>query len=175
MSVMEIRLLTEHDAATWWHLRLMALKDEPHSFVESVEEHETRSMEETQKYFRALDAENFIVGSFENGELAGMAGFYRQKHAKFRHKGTIWGVYVRPQSRGKGAARAILKEIIRRAKTIAGLEQVLLVVAGTQDQARGLYESLGFERYGIEPRSLKVGDQYIDDELMVLYLHSVID
>lgn len=168
---MEIRLLTEQDGEAWWYLRLSALKNAPHSFAESVEEHESRSMAETRKSFRSLDAENFIVGLFEDGQLAGMAGFYRQKHEKFRHKGTIRGVYVRPESRGKGAGKAMLSELIRCAKTISGLEQVLLVVAATQEKARRLYESLGFTKYGVEPRSLKVGDQYIDDELMVLYLH----
>lgn len=170
---MEIRLLTEHDCEAWWHLRLSALKDAPHSFAESAEEHESRTLEETQRYFRALNSENFIVGLFEDGQLTGMAGFYRHKHAKFRHKGTIWGVYLRPESRGKGAAKSMLNELIRCAETIPGLEQILLVVAATQEKARRLYESLGFRRYGVEPRSLKVGEQYIDDELMVLYLRGV--
>jgi RimJ/RimL family protein N-acetyltransferase len=53
---------------------------------------------------------------------------------------------------------------------IDGLEQILLVVAATQERPRKLYESLGFRRYGVEPRSLKVNGEYIDDELMILYL-----
>ena len=118
-----------------------------------------------------MNEEKFIVGMFEDGELAGMAGFYREKHKKFQHKGVIWGVYVRPQSRRKGAARAILSEVIHRARMIQGLEQVLLVVAATGDKPRRLYESLGFVKYGVEPRSLKVGNEYVDDELMILYLN----
>src|SRR5215831_1881828 len=126
---MEIRPLTVQDAEAWWHLRLIGLKDEPHSFAESAEEHEARSMEQTREYFRSLNSENFIVGAFENAELAGMTGFYREKHTKFRHKGVIWSVYVRLESRGKGIARAILTEVIRRVRLIEGLEQILLVVA----------------------------------------------
>ena len=167
---MELRLLTVQDANAWWRLRLVALKDEPHSFAESAEEHEKRSLEQTEDFFRALNAENFIIGAFENSELAGMAGFYREKHTKFRHKGTVWSVYVRHESRGKGLARAILSEVIRRARMIEGLEQVLLVVAATQEIPRRLYESLGFRKYGVEPRSLKVGGEYVDDELMILFL-----
>jgi RimJ/RimL family protein N-acetyltransferase len=167
---MQIRPLTLQDADTWWHLRLVALKDEPHSFAESAEEHEARSQEDIQKFFRALNSEDFIIGAFEDGELAGMAGFYREKHTKFRHKGTIWGVYVRRESRGKGIAKAILSEVIHRARMIDGLEQILLVVAATQEKPRRLYESLGFRKYGVEPRSLKVSGEYIDDELMILYL-----
>ena len=167
---MQIRPLTLQDADTWWHLRLVALKDEPHSFAESAEEHEARSQEDIQKFFRALNSEDFIIGAFEDGELAGMAGFYREKHTKFRHKGTIWGVYVRRESRGKGIAKAILSEVIHRARMIDGLEQILLVVAATQEKPRRLYESFGFRKYGVEPRSLKVSGEYIDDELMILYL-----
>jgi len=167
---MQIRPLTLQDADTWWHLRLVALKDEPHSFAESAEEHEARSQEDIQKFFRALNSEDFIIGAFEDSELAGMAGFYREKHTKFRHKGTIWGVYVRRESRGKGIAKAILSEVIHRARMIDGLEQILLVVAATQEKPRRLYESLGFRKYGVEPRSLKVSGEYIDDELMILYL-----
>jgi RimJ/RimL family protein N-acetyltransferase len=165
---MEIRLLAANDAESWWHLRLTALKDEPHAFAESAEEHERRSMEETRSWFRGLNGENFIVGAFEDGELAGMAGFYREKHLKFRHKGTIWGVYVRCESRGKGVAKTILNEVISRASRIQGLEQILLVVAATQEKPRRLYESLGFRKYGVEPESLKIGSEYVDDELMIL-------
>lgn len=169
---MEIRVLGESDAEAWWHLRRLALQDEPHSFAESMEEHEAKPIQQAREFFRENGPDNFVVGYFEDGQLAGMAGFYREKHAKFRHKGTIWGVYVRRESRRKGVARAVLNEIIGRVRTNPGIEQILLIVAATQDKARSLYEALGFRKYGVEPRSLKIGSEYVDDELMVLFLDS---
>jgi ribosomal protein S18 acetylase RimI-like enzyme len=167
---MEIRLLTEYDAEAWWQLRLLGLTTDPASFAESAEEHRRKTIEHAREFFRACTAENFVLGGFEDDQLAAMSGFYREKHEKFRHKGTIWSVYVREQSRGKGMAKALLTEIIRRVRIIDGIEQINLIVSATQPIAKRVYSSLGFKHYGTEPKSLKIGDTYIDDELMVLYL-----
>jgi ribosomal protein S18 acetylase RimI-like enzyme len=171
---MEIRFLTADDAESWWHLRLEALRNHSAAFADSAEEHLATSVETARERLLAgCPARNFVVGMFEDGNLAGMAGFYRHSHIKERHKGTIWGVYTRPESRGQGMAGALMQEIIRRARQIDGLEQVLLV-ASAHLPARKLYESLGFQAYGVEPRSLKIitetGTEYVDDVLMILRL-----
>ena len=36
--------------------------------------------------------------------------------------------------------------------------------------ARELYHHLGFRTYGVEPRGIKVGERYFDQELLVLML-----
>jgi RimJ/RimL family protein N-acetyltransferase len=167
---MQIRILTEADAESWWRLRHLALSTEPSSFAESAAEHEKKSMDETRAFFRASSAENFIVGYFENGQLLATTGFYREKHEKFRHKGTVWGVFVHQEARGKGVAKALLADVVRHVRQVPGIEQVLLVVAANQPAPKKVYTYVGFQHYGTEPRSLKVGDQYIDDELMILYL-----
>jgi hypothetical protein len=41
-------------------------------------------------------------------------------------------------------------------------------VASAHLPAKKLYEALGFEAYGVEPRSLKIGTEYVDDVLMIL-------
>jgi ribosomal protein S18 acetylase RimI-like enzyme len=63
----------------------------------------------------------------------------------------------------------MMKEIVRRAHEMDGLEQITLV-ASANLPAQRLYKALGFESYGVEPHSLKIGNDYIDDVLMVLWL-----
>jgi ribosomal protein S18 acetylase RimI-like enzyme len=166
---MEIRLLAADDAEAWWQLRLEMLRNDPASFADSAEEHQATTIDKARKFLGSGDpAETFVAGSFTNGRLNGTVGFFRRKHSKERHKGHVWGVYVSPEQRGKGVARALMQEVIQRARQL-NLEQITLV-ASAHLPARHLYESLGFESYGIEPRSLKIGAEYVDDVLMVLWL-----
>src|SRR4029077_14084564 len=127
---MDLRLLTADDADAFWHLRLEALRNDPASFADSAEEHLTTTVATARERLSKNDpASNFIVGMVEDDKLIATAGFYRYAHNKERHKGHIWGVYVRPESRGKGVASALIKEIVRRVRGIGGLEQITLVAS----------------------------------------------
>jgi ribosomal protein S18 acetylase RimI-like enzyme len=165
----EIRRLTENDAQDFYLLRLEALEREPQAFSSSPEEHRSMTIETVAKRLGvAAGDRNFVLGAIANDRLVGMAGFYQEEGPKNRHKGRIWGVYVTQEWRAKGVARVLLSEIIERARAKPEVEQLLLAVAEGQDPARRLYQSLGFEVYGREPRAIKLGDRYVDEDLMVL-------
>ena len=168
VSDVKIRVLTERDAEEFWNLRLEALEREPQSFIDSPVEHRALGRELWAARLRGKINASLMLGAFFKGDLVGMAGFFRERHLKTRHKGRIWGVYVRANSRGKGLGRGLLVALLQRVKKLPGLEQVSLSVSSSQTAAKKLYQSLGFESFGVENRALKVGDQYLDEEYMVL-------
>ncbi len=170
MNTVEIRFLTSDDAAEWLKLRIEALKVDPQAFSASLEEYQSLNLDEVKRRLWS-DRDAFVVGAFQDCRLIGMAGFYREKGPKSRHKGRVWGVYVTPEARGGRIGRNIMQVLFKRASAIEGVDQVLLSVAVTQEPAIRLYRSLGFKSFGREPRSLKIGDQRIDEEYMILSMN----
>jgi ribosomal protein S18 acetylase RimI-like enzyme len=167
---MEIRSLTADDANEWWRLRREALQGDPEAFSASVEEHDVLSLEEVRRRLVSDDGGSLVVGAFADGWLIGMGGFYREKGLKSRHKGRVWGVYVTPARRGEGIGRMIMQKLLEHGRQIDGLDQILLSVTATQASAQALYRALGFVSFGREPRALKIGERYVDEEYMVLHL-----
>ncbi len=168
---MEIRRLTNLDAESYRQLRHEALEREPQAFTESAAEHQAMTLEKIRDRLVTVD-DSFVLGAFIDRQLIGMAGFFRQRGEKIRHRGGIWGVYVSEECRGRGVGRALLAELIGLLQLLPGIEQVTLAVSRQNAGARTLYESLGFEVYGCEKGALKIGDEYVDEELMVLYFRS---
>jgi RimJ/RimL family protein N-acetyltransferase len=167
---MEIRRLTEQDAESYRRLRAQALELEPQAFSDDSARHAALSIDKVRKRLGdGTSQRKFMLGVFENGHLIGMAGFFRRDGEKVCHRGEIRSVYLSRQHRNKGLGRILLEELIRQARSQPGLEQMSLGVSAVNVAAKRLYESLGFVIYGCEKRALKIGDEYIDEELMVLH------
>ncbi len=167
-----IRTLLPADAASFREIRLEALRDCPAAFGAS---YETEREWPIEAFARRIPGgpPDAVFGAWEDGDvamLAGIAGFRVCSGLKERHKGMVWGMFVRPVARGSGMGRALLGAVIEHAATVAGVEIVQLSVVTAQAAARALYDRMGFVPYGIERRALRVGAEYYDEELRALVL-----
>lgn len=170
MTDVDIRILTAEDASAWRSVRLEALENDPEAFGASIEAHHRLTDDEIRGRVMLDISNKFVLGAFVHGELVGTAGFVREPGLKERHKGRVWGVYLRSSHRGTGVGRRMMTLLLEHARKIEGLEQINISVATTQTAAMALYRSLGFVSYGCEPRALRVHGRYIDEEHLMLQL-----
>lgn len=154
------RLVTA-DAAAFRDIRLAGLLDTPEAFGSSFAAEKDRSLDE----FAGTIERNYLAGAWVGQRLVGVTGFYQLMGEKVAHRGNIWGVYVEPAHRGVGIARLLLRNVLAHARE--HVSQVHLSVVDGNQAAYALYTSEGFKSYGLEPRSLRIGDRYYDEHLMV--------
>jgi ribosomal protein S18 acetylase RimI-like enzyme len=168
MTECVIRPFVESDLAEYRRARLTALKDHPEAYSCSWEEE--REFGDPVFLDRILpEPPSLMLGAFAGPHLAAMAVLVVPQRAKTRHVGTINGVYVEPAFRGTGLGRALMEALLASARE-SGLLAVTLTVSVGNESARRLYAGLGFERYGLVRRALRVGDRFFDDEHMVIEL-----
>ncbi len=165
---MEIRILRPDEADALFALRRQALHDAPLAFAASPEDDRASSPDAVREI---LNGENgsAVFGALD-GALLGMIGLYREPKRKMTHKLHLWGMYVRPEGRGRGIARALMQAALAHARTLDGVTQVQISVTEDADAARTLYEELGFRVWGTEPDAIRHGGRGVSEQHMVLTL-----
>ncbi len=163
---MQMRLLRAKDAEAFREIRVRALRENPQFYPLLPEEVE----EETLESLLSQPMEKgFVLGVFDPEPVA-VAGLQRTTGFKRRHKAWIWGMYVAPEAVQHDVGRAVLKRVIDTARLLPELEQLHMNLPVNNAAARKLFVSVGFEPYGIESRSFRNGDDYLDEELLLLRL-----
>lgn len=157
-----IRRLGPEDAAAYAEIRLEGLRLAPDAFGSDTE---TESGWPLEKFSERLTS-NTVFGYEEDGRLLGVAGFFAHTSLKRCHRGVLWGMYVRNETRGRGIGARLVEAVLAYARE--HVEQVQLDVSVDKVAALGLYERCGFRRYGTEPHTLKIGGRYFDTHQLVL-------
>jgi len=164
LSTFTLRVLEAEDAVAFQAVRLRALREHPTAFAASPEDEAVTPLETVAAQI-AAGADAAVLGAFDaDARLVAIAGVQREAGAKLAHKACLWGVYVVPQARGQGLGRLLVGEALAHAARELGVRQVNLGVAAANAAARALYESLGFEPFGLE-RAYLMHDGVPHDEL----------
>lgn len=160
-----VRLLTPADAAAFRGIRLAGLAEEPRAF--SADWGDEIQCDLGWFADRLRTSEVFGIDDGDNG-LCAVAGLAIRSNPKQRHKGHVWGVYVRPEARGRGLASALLAAVITAAR---GRVESLHLGVGTYNLAAiRVYGAAGFVGTAYEARALRIGDAFIDEIAMTLDL-----
>lgn len=165
---MEIRILSESDAESYWHLRVEALKQNPEAFARTLEEEISRENSLERWADRLKGKDTLTFGAFQK-DLIGVVTLQFKEPVKMKHKADILGMYVSKNARGSGVGKVLLSHVIKKAESL-GIEQLQLTVVSDNYAAKSFYSAFGFKTYGSEKQALKLGDRYWDEEDMVLFL-----
>jgi len=164
---MLIRQLSADDADILWQARLQALRESPAAFLSTLAEAQNDSADVMRA--QLADPGTRYFGTFVDGMLVGFLRYVRPVRVARQHTAEIHSVHVDAAHRGHGIARQLFLAAFAAARA-DGIESLTLTVLADNAAARGLYESLGFTEFGMEPRAVKRGGRYVD---MVSYWISV--
>jgi len=77
---------------------------------------------------------------------------------------------VATEHAGRGIGAALLAHLVDDVRRDPAILQLVLTVTDSNLSARALYERTGFHSFGVEPRAIRVGDDFFDKNHMILFL-----
>ncbi|TEA79810.1 GNAT family N-acetyltransferase [Allopusillimonas ginsengisoli] len=164
MVDVQIRRLRVVDVEDFREIRLTALKKAPEMFGSTYEVEARRPLEA----FADRVSNVVAFGAYVDGKIVGLSVFKQEDGPKDTHKAQITGVFVEPELRAQGVASGLLQAAIDYGRD--HVEQIMLTVVEGNEAAIALYKKHGFKPYGVEPRATKIGSEYHNEVLMVLFL-----
>ncbi|MFT5286870.1 MAG: ribosomal protein S18 acetylase RimI-like enzyme [Planctomycetota bacterium] len=155
----ELRFLIPADAEAYVAFRYEMLTNSPQAFGASPDDNFHAQLELTRERLSEGSLSQ-VIGVFDP-DLIGAVGMLRSDRPKVRHIMSIWGMYVRPGNRSAGYGRQLMESVLSFGRDCEHVSELQLSVSESALHARALYESVGFERWGTEPRALFEGGERI--------------
>lgn len=151
---MHVTRLAACDAQRYRALMLHAYAVAADAFTSTPEERAAEP--ESWWVQRIADARGLsqAFGAFHAGELVGTVTIEFTTKPKSMHKAHVIGMFVNEAARGQGAARALLNAALAAARSRPGVLVVTLTVTAGNLPAMALYESCGFNTFGVEPMAI---------------------
>lgn len=155
---MHVAPLCVDDAPRCRELMLEAYAQAADAFTSTAEERAAQPLAWWAERIASPQGLSEAFGAFQGGRLVGAVALEYSARAKTRHAAHVVGMYVRPGARRQGAAGRLLHAAIAAATARPQVLLLRLTVTEGNDIARRLYESAGFDAWGIEPMALRTPD-----------------
>jgi len=157
---MKIIRLTPADAMAYKSLMLHAYAHAADSFTSTPQE---RALPPDSWWInRIADPAGLSVvwGAYNEAGLVGTVSLDLSARTKTRHKALIVAMFVREECRREGVARELMRAAIDHGLEREGLRLLQLEVTQGNAPAERLYQSLGFQVYGVEPMAVLTPSGY---------------
>ncbi len=159
---MTYRKLNSGESGIYRAIRLESLSLFPDHYGSTFEREVKKARLPYEEYIEQQAAGKFVLGAFSGEQLAGICAFFQHEEPRFRHRGAMLQMYVRPGQQGCGIGSSLLEAAIREAFTSPVLEQIVLDVVSANEAAIRMYQKAGFKLYGRMPNYLKREGRYLD-------------
>ena len=143
---MRVRRLRADEWRQWRDFRLAMLHEAPYAFGSTYAEAVTFADTEWQARATRLATtdDSVMYVAEDDGDWLGCAGGYTDEET---HLPNVFGVWTRPEARGRGCADACIRAVLAWARD-RGATEVRLWATDGNDAARRVYERLGFTLIG---------------------------
>ena len=147
-------------------IRLEALRSEPAAFSSSYEE--TLAWPDEVWRQRLANEPRIHLLARAQSRPIGIVGGYLGSDDGDDSVAEVFGMYVTREHRGKGIGRLLLTSLIDRLSALPRITTIRLGVTVTQEPARRLYESMGFQVVGKTADGIVIDDRRYDELIMEL-------
>ena len=162
-EMITIRKLISADYDDFYSMRLKMLESSATNYTAGLSDWKNASKEQIISYLQEGEtgSDNFVLGAFDVG-LIGMAGFRRETREAVRHKGSTWGLFEAVNVEHLNVEESLLKKVIEIVRTYSDFEYIRTVQNAENLKKLDLFLKVGFKQYGLEERSMRVGDKYFN-------------
>lgn len=171
LSQMNVHMLSPLDAVQYRHVMLHAYGHAADAFTSTPQERAAEPLSWWANRLGGVDGLSVGFGVRAGDALTGVLALEFSSKTKTRHKALLVGMYVMPDSRGRGLSRALVRAALAHAWARGHITAVQLEVTEGNVAAIALYQSLGFQSYGVEPMAVLTPTGYRNKVHMWLELN----
>ena len=153
-------LLSASDLQQYKALMLHAYGHAADAFTSTADERSRETDDWWRHRIANPNETTFSFGAFDNQQMIATVAIEYSLKPKTKHKALIVGMYVLSAWRGKGIARSLMLTAIDHAKSRSGVSVLQLNVTHGNEPALNLYQSLGFQQFGLEPMAILTPNGY---------------